>query len=84
MAERIPLVLVNGVHRQIDPADTIPASNVPNGISTAQAAKLAAVTQAQADLVGLGAKATGTITMPTQANTTNGDVVTAGGQNFTA
>ena len=26
MAERIPLVLVNGVHRQIDPADTIQAS----------------------------------------------------------
>ena len=52
MAERIPLVLVNGVHRQIDPADTIPASNVPNGISAAQAAKLAAFTQDQATQLG--------------------------------
>jgi hypothetical protein len=65
MAERIPLVLVAGVHRQIDPADTIPPSNLPvatplvqGAMSTAQAAQLAAFTQAQADLVGLGAKST--------------------------
>ena len=38
MAERQPLVLVGGVHKQIDPTDTIPASNLPAATPSVQGA----------------------------------------------
>lgn len=38
MAERKPLVLVDGVHRAMDPADTLPATNLPTVTALVQGA----------------------------------------------
>lgn len=66
-------------------ADQAKLANVPADTNT-ELANLAAadVSTATKTVLESGVKTVGTITMPTQANTTNGDVATIGGQDFTA
>ena len=72
MAERIPLVLVAGVHKQIDPADTIPVSNLPvatpsvaGAIPAASEAKVEAAALARFQALGANAFTDTALTTPT-------------------